>query len=68
MNDPIPPGDGLEDIRAALHSRLRIAIDYAVRAMRIRNSGEAYEALILLREEVAKAMRVAEEWNARLGH
>jgi hypothetical protein len=64
MNDPSPPTDGsTEDIRAALHSRLRIAIDYAVRAMRISDSEQACTTLTRLSEEVAKAKRLAEEWN-----
>jgi len=63
MNVPTPPSDGNEDIRAALHSRLRIAIDYAVRAMRISDADEVCEALASLSEEVGKAMRLAEEWS-----
>ncbi len=60
MNDSRPP---TEDIRAALHSRLRIAIDYAVRTMRINDAEEACVALTRLSEEVGKAMRLAEEWS-----
>ena len=63
MNAPSPPTDGTEDIRAALRSRLRIAIDYAVRAMRMSDAEEACVALTRLSEEVGKAMRLADEWS-----
>jgi hypothetical protein len=64
MNDSQPPSDVAEDIRAALNSRLRIAIDYAVRVMRSRDAAAACDGVVRLYEEVGKAKRLAEEWSA----
>ena len=64
MNGHIPPAEGADDIRAALNTRLRIAIDYAVRVMRSSDPDEAREAVGRLYDEVDKAKRLAERWSS----
>ena len=61
------PSEGVEEFRLALRARLRIALDYASRALRATNVTDALEAVTLLCEETEKALRIAERWKLSAG-
>ncbi len=63
MDDQVSPFEGRDGFRLALRGRLRIALDYATRAMRATQASDAHELIGLLHEEVEKARRVAERWK-----
>ena len=66
MEIPGSPFEGLDEFRLALRGRLRIALDYATRALRATQAADAHESIRLLHEEVEKARRIAERWKESL--
>ena len=61
------PFEGVEELRLALRTRLRIALDCAARALRATTVTDALEAVTLLCEETEKALRIAERWKRLAG-
>ncbi|HSD10379.1 MAG TPA: hypothetical protein VLF14_05325 [Candidatus Binatia bacterium] len=61
------PPEGVEELRLALRTRLRIALDCVSRALRATDVSDALDAVTLLHEEAEKALRVAERWKRAAG-
>jgi hypothetical protein len=61
------PSEGAEELRLALRSRLRIALDCASRGLRATQVSDALDAITLLLEEAQKALHIAERWKRSVG-